>query len=78
MRTKASTVKKERFKTVASKRVQRVLDAIDSLSKCANKYTYEYSDEDVKHMLKTINDRIALMKASFTSGTTPKKQTFHF
>ena len=45
-----STAKKDRFKNVAGRRVQKVLDDIESLSKCANKSTYEYTDEEIRKM----------------------------
>jgi hypothetical protein len=75
---KLESVKKERFRNVASRRVQKVLDDLDSLSKCANRSTYEYTDEDVRKMMKAINDKITLLKASFSAGTKSSKQTFEF
>lgn len=75
---KASTVKKDRFKTVASRRVQKVLDDLDSLSKCSNKSTYEYTDEEVRKMMKAINDKMFLLKASFSAGSKSTKETFEF
>lgn len=73
-----SSIKKERFKTVASRRVQKVLDDLESLSKCANRSTYDYSDEDVKKMLKAINDKMTLVRASFDANNKSSKQTFEF
>jgi light-regulated signal transduction histidine kinase (bacteriophytochrome) len=74
----SSSVKKERFKTVASRRVQKVLDDIEGLSKCANRSNYEYSEEDVKRMMKAINEKVLLLKAAFDSNTKSSKQTFEF
>lgn len=75
---KGESVKRERFKNVASRRVQKVLDDLDSLSKCANRSTYEYSDEDVKRMMKAINDKVNLLKAAFSAGSKSSKETFEF
>lgn len=75
---KGESIKKDRFKNVASRRVQKVLDDLDSLSKCANRSTYEYTDDDVKKMMRAINDKIVLFKASFSAGTKSSKQTFEF
>lgn len=75
---KSNNVKKDRFKTVASRRVQKVLDDIESLSKCANKSTYEYSDEDVKKMMNAINNQISLLRASFSANSKSGKQSFEF
>jgi light-regulated signal transduction histidine kinase (bacteriophytochrome) len=72
------SAKKERFKNVAGRRVQKVLDDIDSLSKCANRSTYDYTDEEVRKMLKAINEKVILLKASFNSSSKSGKQTFEF
>lgn len=73
-----SNVKKERFKNVAGRRVQKVLDDLESLSKCANRSTYEYSDEDVKKMMSAINTQLAILKAAFSANSKSGKQTFEF
>ena len=78
MAKSANNAKKERFKNVASRRVQKVLDDLESLSKCANKGTYEYAEEDVRKMMKAINDKVALLKVSFTAGNKSNKQSFEF
>jgi light-regulated signal transduction histidine kinase (bacteriophytochrome) len=72
------SAKKERFKNVAGRRVQKVLDDIDSLSKCANRSTYDYTDEEVRKMLKAISEKVILLKASFNSSSKSGKQTFEF
>ena len=56
MAKKNQNIKQERFKNVASKRVQKVLDSVDSLSKCANRNNYEYDTEDISKMLKAIKE----------------------
>jgi hypothetical protein len=78
MAKSASTIKKDRFKNVASRRVQKVLDDLESLSKCANKSTYEYTDEDVRKMMAAINNQVNLLKASFSANSKSGKQTFEF
>jgi hypothetical protein len=70
--------RKERFKDVAGRRVQKVLDDLDSLSKCANKGTYEYTDEEVRKMIRAINEKVALLKMSFSASSKSGKQTFEF
>lgn len=73
-----STAKKDRFKNVAGRRVQKVLDDIESLSKCANRSTYDYTDDDVRKMLRAINEKVTLLKAAFNSNSKSGKQTFEF
>ena len=71
--------KQKRFKTVAGRRVQKVLDDLEVLSNCANPATYEYTEGDVRKMLKAINDKLALLKAAFeASNSKANKQTFEF
>lgn len=75
---KGNSVRKDRFKTVASRRVQKVLDDLEILSRCANKSNYEYTDDDVKKMMRAVNDKVAMLKSAFTAGTNSGKQTFEF
>ena len=70
--------KKDRFKNVAGRRVQKVLDDLESLSKCANKSTYEYTEEDVRKMIKAINEKVTLLKVAFSASSKSGKQTFEF
>lgn len=72
-------IKQDRFKTVAGRRVQKVLDDLESLANCANKSTYDYSEADVKKMLDAINKKVAFLKVSFeASNSKTNKQTFEF
>ena len=70
--------KRKRFKIVASRRVQRVLDSMDNLSKCSNKRNYEYTEEEIQKMFKVLNDKFTLLKASYSTNTSTGKQTFEF
>jgi hypothetical protein len=70
--------KRERFETVASKRVQNILDGLEVLSKCANKNNYEYSKEDVQKMFKAIKDKVKNTEAIFNQKSSPKGKTFSF
>jgi len=72
-------VKQERFKTVAGRRVQKVLDDLESLANCANTSTYEYTEAEVKKMMKAINDKVTFLKLAFdASNSKSNKQTFEF
>lgn len=70
--------KRKRFKTVASRRVQRVIDSMDNLTRCANKRNYDYTDEEIKKMFRVINDKFTLLKAAYSTNTGTGKQTFEF
>lgn len=50
--------KRQRFERVAGKRVQSIIDKIDSLAKCSNKNNYSYSEGDVKKMFQSIKAKL--------------------
>lgn len=74
----SKSAKRDRFKNVAGRRVQKVLDDLDSLSKCANKSTYEYSSEETNKMMKAIKEKVRQLDAAFSANNKPGKQTFEF
>jgi len=71
-------IKKNRFKNVGSRRVQKVLESLDSLSKCANKNNYEYTDADISKMMKVIKEQVRILEQSFSKNNQGKTQTFEF
>ena len=60
------SLRRERFENVAARRVQRIIDYLDSLSNCSNKSNYEYSDEDVKKMFRAIRDAVTKSETTFS------------
>ena len=78
MAKKNNNLKRERFRNVAGRRVQKVLDSLDSLSKCANRNNYEFEKEDVYKMIGVIQDKIKVLESSYTSNTKSTKNTFRF
>ena len=64
--------RRDRFLRIAKKRTQRVIDNIESLSKCSNTSNYEYSKEDVNKMITAINKSIIYLKNSFESSNKTK------
>ena len=67
--------KEDRFKRVAEKRVQRVLDSIRSLSQCSNKRMYEWNDTQLKKMWKEIGEALESCKESYEKS---KPEIFKF
>ena len=60
--------KEHRYKRIAEKRVQRVLDSIRSLSHCSNKRMYEWNDEQLQKIWSVINKELVNCKASFENA----------
>lgn len=73
-----SKQKKDRFKRVASRRVENILNSLQSLSKCSNRNNYEYTEADVNKMLKAIKDEIKLMETLFKKNLKDDNSTFNF
>lgn len=74
-----NSVKRERFKKVASYRVQKVIDFLSLLENCSNKHNYEYSDEDVNYMFDEIGKALKDCKAAYSSEINKaKSQSFIF
>jgi hypothetical protein len=59
--------KRIRFEKIASNRVQRILDTLNSLSNCSNKNNYEYSKEDTDTMFKSLKDKLRETELIFQS-----------
>ena len=60
--------KESRFKRIAEKRVQRVLDSVKSLSQCSNKRMYKWNDEQLKKIWDAIDKELEACKASFENS----------
>lgn len=62
--------KEARFKRIAEKRVQRVLDSIRSLSNCSNRRMYKWNNEQLKKIWDAIDKELKICKASFEESIT--------
>lgn len=58
----------ERFKRVASKRTNEILEKIRILGNCSNKSSYEYTEEEVNKIFNEIDKQLKLTKAKFLGG----------
>lgn len=64
------TEESKRFKRLASSRTNEVLDKLRILGNCADRRTYDYTDEDVDKIFKAIDEQVKIVKAKFKK---PKK-----
>lgn len=69
---------RERFESVASKRVDKVVDSLRSLQKCSNLYSYEYNEADVKKMFLSLRNQMDELKMSFDKGLSKNKNKEKF
>lgn len=60
--------KEARFKRIAERRVQRVLDSLRSLSQCSNKRMYNWNNEQLKKIWDAIDHAVKSCKESFENA----------
>lgn len=70
--------KNERFKRIASKRIDNIIKSIRSLSYCSNTNNYQYYEEDDNKMTRGIREEVKVMETLFRKNSGNKKDTFNF
>lgn len=73
-----SEKKEDRFKRVASRRVENILKGIRSLSKCSNINNYEYNEEDLDKMVKAIKEELKTMEIQYKKNLKNNTESFNF
>jgi len=58
----------ERFKRIAAKRTNHILEKIRILGNCANKSSYEYTEDEVNKIFSEIDKHLKFTKAKFLAG----------
>lgn len=65
--------RRERFVRIVERRVNLIINNLDSLGKCANKKNYEYTDKDVKKIFSEIDKKTREIKSIFSGKSANKK-----
>jgi len=60
--------KNDKFKRVATKRVNDLLKKLDLLENCSNKSHYSYSTEEISKIFSTIDIKLKEVKIAFKSN----------
>lgn len=68
--------KADRFKRIAARRTQNVLEALRKIGNCSNRGIYSYSDEDVSKMFSAIDSEIRRIKVLFNAKEKSNKFSF--
>jgi hypothetical protein len=68
--------RKERFRRVATRRTNKILEQIRILGNCSNKSSYSYTHEDVQKIFSAIESELRVVKTRFASNRSKKQ--FHF
>ncbi|MBQ9314278.1 MAG: hypothetical protein IJ220_04650 [Clostridia bacterium] len=65
--------KREKFKRIAERRTNSVLEQLRLLGNCANRHNYSYSEEDIKKIFAVIDSEIKEIKSKFNSKSNKEK-----
>mgnify|MGYP003325800374 CR=1 FL=1 len=66
--------REDRFKRIATKRTNDILNRIRILGNCSNKSAYKYSEDEVNRIFRAIDQELKNCKSRFSS----KKQKFNY
>lgn len=58
----------DRFRRIASKRTNEILEKIRILGNCSNRSSYEYTEEKVNKIFSEIEKQLKFTKAKFLAG----------
>jgi len=67
--------KEDRFKRIASKRTEKVLDALRKLGNCSNRGIYGYFSEDVSKVFSAVDSELKRIKILFNNKAKSNKFT---
>lgn len=58
---------RDRFKTLAVNRTNKVISSLRVLSHCSNKSTYEFDESDIEKIFKAIDEAVIETKLKYKS-----------
>ena len=70
-------IKEDRFKKIATRRVQEIMDKMRLLDNCTNKNNYYYTEEQVNKIINAIENEWRKVKADFKKGESKKGKEFN-
>lgn len=65
-----------KFAELATKRVNKANQAIRVIGNLSNKSNYEYTDQDVRSIIRELNTAVADVKRRFSSGNSADSENF--
>jgi len=68
--------KKDNFKRVAEKRVNKIIDSISKLQNLTNTSFYEYTDEQIESIINAIQYELDKQKKIFDENRNNRKKRF--
>lgn len=71
---KKRETKNERFKRIAERRVNIILDRLRVLGQLSEKRNYMYTDSQINQIFKAIDDELRVVKSKFQSDSSERKR----
>ena len=68
--------RRQKFAELATKRVNKACSSIRLVGNLSNKSNYEYTEEDVRLILKELNNAVSDVKRRFSSGNGQDAENF--
>ena len=65
-----------KFAELATKRVNKATQAIRVIGNLSNKSNYEYTDQDIRSIVRELNASVADVKRRFSSGNSADSDNF--
>ena len=66
--------KQEKFKQLAEKRVNRALSDLRLIGNLANRNNYDYTEEQARLIISTLETELKVLRQKFNSSTSSKKK----
>ena len=73
---KSNETKRERFVRLAEARTNKILNMLQLLANCANRSTYDYTQEDVDKIFSAIQTQLNETKKAFINSSQKEKKRF--
>jgi hypothetical protein len=70
--------KREKFERLAEKRMSEVIKKLRLIGNLSNKNNYEYSDQQVKQIINSLEEEIKIIKNKFKEEQNKSSRTFKF
>lgn len=70
------SVKRDKFVSLAEKRVTKTIKDIRLIGNLSNKNNYSYEEKDVRKIISTLEDEVKTLKARFAADDVKSEVTF--
>jgi len=65
---------RDRFVRIVERRVNNILNNLDSLGKCSNRKNYEYTENDIRAIFREIDSKVKEIRSLFRGNSNTRKR----